>query len=202
MAANEQIIVTFGREYGSGGHVIAKKLADTLGINYYDKKKLVEGTAELSGIDKGMIKKLDEKPAGFPFSGRIGTFADTPESNVAYSMFDYIRKIADSGESCVIVGRCADTVLAGRDNVLRIFVTGDQEDKVDRIAHIRKISEKEAAEECKETDNLRRTYHNYYSDTKWGDSRAYDLIINTSRLGLNGSYEIVKDFVESYIDKA
>lgn len=197
---SKQIIITIGREYGSGGHVIAKKVADELGISYYDKKMLVEGTAKLSGMDKGLIKKLDERPTGFPFA-RIGAFEDSPESAVAYKTFEFIREIANSGESCVIVGRCADSVLRERDNVVKIFVTGNKEDKIKRIANIRKISMKEAEEECKETDHFRRAYHNYYSTTKWGDSRAYDLVINSSALGLNGSKEIIKAFCEAFRDK-
>ncbi len=197
----KQIIITVGRESGSGGHAIARKLAERMGISCYDKKKLVEGTAKLSGLDRSYVKKLDEKPVGFPFSGRIGAFEDSPESNVARKTFDYIRRIAESGESCVIVGRCADSVLADNPNVLRIFVVGDADDKTKRIAKIQQISIEEAEAERKETDRFRRAYHNFYSETKWGDSRAYDLIINSSRLGIQGTAEIIKQFAEAYLEE-
>jgi cytidylate kinase len=193
-----QIIITVGRESGSGGHAIAKKLADAMGIACYDKKKLVEGTAEISGMNKNYVKKLDEKPAGFPFSGRIGAFEESPESNVARMTFEYIRKIADSGESCVIVGRCADSVLCKNPNVLRVFIVGNVEDKNRRLAGIQQISLEEADEERRQTDKVRRTYHNFYSDTKWGDSRAYDLIINSSKLGIQGTVEIIRSFAEAF----
>ena len=178
-----QIIITIGRESGSGGHAIAKKIADEMGIECYDKKKLVEGTA---------------KPVGFPFSGRIGAFEDSPESNVARKTFEYIRQIAESGESCVIVGRCADSVLKGNPNVLRVFVVGDVEQKNKRLARIQQISVEGADEERKETDKYRRSYHNFYSDTKWGDSRAYDLIVNSSRLGIQGTADYIKKFAEAF----
>ena len=194
----EQIIITIGRESGSGGHAIAKKVADEMGIEYYDKKKLVEGTAKISGMDRNYVKKLDEKPVGFPFSSRIGAFEDSPESNVARQTFEYIRQIAESGESCVIVGRCADAVLKDNPNVLRIFVVGDVEQKNKRLARIQQISPEEAAEERKETDRFRRAYHNFYSDTKWGDSRAYDLIVNSSRLGIQGTADFIKSFAEAF----
>ncbi len=194
----EQIIITIGREYGSGGHAIAKKVADEFGIACYDKKKLVEGTAKLGGMNKNYVRKLDEKPVGFPFSGRIGVSQDTPESNVARMTFDYIRQIADSGESCVIVGRCADSVLKGNPNVLRVFVVGDVDQKNLRLANIQQITPEEADVERKETDRFRRAYHNYYSDTKWGDSRAYDLIINSSRLGIQGTADYIRQFAESF----
>ena len=171
-----QIIITIGRESGSGGHAIAKKIADEMGIECYDKKKLVEGTAKISGMDRNYVKKLDEKPVGFPFSGRIGAFEDSPESNVARKTFEYIRQIAESGESCVIVGRCADSVLKGNPNVLRVFVVGDVEQKNKRLARIQ----------------------HFYSDTKWGDSRAYDLIVNSSRLGIQGTADYIKKFAEAF----
>ncbi len=197
----EQIIITIGRESGSGGHAIAKKLADAMGIDCYDKKRLVEGTAKISGLNRNYVKKLDEKPVGFPFSGRIGAFEESPESNVARLTFDYIRQIAESGESCVIVGRCADSVLAGNPNVIRVFVVGDEEDKNRRLAGIQQISLEEADEERKDTDRVRRAYHNFYSKTKWGDSRAYDLIVNSSRLGIAGTAEFIKGFAEAFRER-
>ena len=194
----DQIIITIGRESGSGGHAIAKKIADAMGIACYDKKRLVEGTAKISGMNKNYIKKLDEKPAGFPFSGRIGGFEESPESNVARMTFEYIRQIADSGESCVIVGRCADSVLNGNPNLIRVFVVGDVPEKNKRLAGIQQISLEEADRERRETDKYRRTYHNFYSDTKWGDSRAYDLIINSSLLGIQGTAEYIMKFAQAF----
>lgn len=193
-----QIIITIGRESGSGGHAIAKKVADAMGIACYDKKKLVEGTAKISGMNRNYVKKLDEKPAGFPFSGRIGGFEESPESNVARMTFEYIRQIADSGESCVIVGRCADSVLKGNPNLIRVFVVGDVPEKNKRLASIQQITPEEADRERRETDKFRRTYHNFYSDTKWGDSRAYDLIINSSRLGIQGTAEYIMKYAQAF----
>ena len=194
----DQIIITIGRESGSGGHAIAKKIADAMGIAYYDKKKLVEGTAKISGMNRSYVKKLDEKPVGFPFSGRIGAFEESPESNVARMTFEYIRQIAESGESCVIVGRCADSVLKGNPNVIRVFVVGDAQEKNKRLAGIRQITVEEAELERKDTDRFRRAYHNFYSDTKWGDSRAYDLIVNSSRLGIQGTADYIMKFAEAF----
>ena len=194
----DQIIITIGRESGSGGHAIAKKVADAMGIPCYDKKKLVEGTAQISGMNKSYVRKLDEKPVGFPFSGRIGAFEESPESNVARMTFEYIRQIAASGESCVIVGRCADSVLKDNPKALRIFIVGDVEEKNKRLSNIQQITLEEADQERKETDRFRRAYHNFYSETKWGDSRAYDLIINSSRLGIQGTADYIKVFADAF----
>ena len=169
-----------------------------MGIPCYDKKKLVEGTAQISGMNKNYVRKLDEKPVGFPFSGRIGAFEESPESNVARMTFEYIRQIAASGESCVIVGRCADSVLKDNPNALRIFIVGDVEEKNKRLSNIQQITLEEADQERKETDRFRRAYHNFYSETKWGDSRAYDLIINSSRLGIQGTADYIKVFADAF----
>ena len=112
--------------------------------------------------------------------------------------FEYIRQIADSGESCVIVGRCADSVLSGNPNVIRIFVVGDTAQKNKRLANIQQITIEEADRERRETDKYRRTYHNFYSETKWGDSRAYDLIVNSSCLGIQGTADYIIKFAEAF----
>ena len=100
----------------------------------------------------------------------------------------------------MIVGRCADSVLRNNPNTLRIFIVGNTEDKNKRLSNIRQISEEEADEERRETDRFRRAYHNFYSETKWGDSRAYDLIINSSCLGIQGTAEYIKQFAQAFME--
>ena len=92
-------------------------------------------------------------------------------------------------------------MLAGNPNVLRVFVVGEEEDKNRRLAGIRQIPLEEADEERKETDRFRRAYHNYYSKTKWGDSRAYDLIVNSSKLGIAGTAEYIRNFAEAFRER-
>ena len=98
----------------------------------------------------------------------------------------------------MIVGRCADSVLKDNPNALRIFVVGDVEEKNKRLSNIQQITLEEADQERKETDRFRRAYHNFYSETKWGDSRAYDLIINSSRLGIQGTADYIKVFADAF----
>ena len=100
----EQIIVTIGREHGSGGHYIASMLAERLGIKLYDKE-IVEETVRDSGYDKELVQKMDEKPVNVFFYRRIGEYSNSPEENVQEQEFNLLRKRADAGESFVAVGR-------------------------------------------------------------------------------------------------
>ena len=193
----EQIIITIGRESGSGGHAIAKKIADEMGIECYDKKRLVEGTAKISGMDRNYVKKLDEKPVGFPFSGRIGAFEDSPESNVARKTFEYIRQIAASGESCVIVGRCADYVLDGRPNVVRVFLYGNLEDRIVRKGKMLDLKGDELKKHVVNTDKKRARYYRHYTGLIWGEKENYDLCINTSKTGIEGAVASIKAFIKA-----
>ncbi|MCH5324576.1 MAG: cytidylate kinase-like family protein [Eubacterium sp.] len=191
----KQVIVTFSREYASGGHVIAEMLAEKLGISFYDRNLLDEIASEkLGNVDK--LRRFDEMPRPF-FSMTVRGMASSPEENVAQIQFDYIRKMADAGESFVIVGRCAEEVLSGYPCLVKIFVTADEQRKIARVCNERNVNVDEARGIMLRHDKNRKAYHNYYCSTKWGDSRGYDLCINASRLGFEGT----TDFIENYIRK-
>jgi cytidylate kinase len=154
-------------------------IAETLQITLYGKN-ILEEAIWLNSNNEKVINKADEKSKNVFLSRRVGTFSNSIEENVAESVFDFLRKKADGGESFVVVGRCADFVLRDNPNVLRIFVTGDFSERVKRISETRGISESKAGDIIRKTDKQRKTYHNYFCDTKWGDSRHYDLLINSS----------------------
>ena len=186
----EQIIVTVGREHGSGGHYIAQMMSEKLGIKLYDKE-IVEATTLTSGYSKEVVSKMDEKPVNFFLSRRIGEYSNSLEENVAEMTFNYINCKAMSGESFIVVGRCAEQVLKDNPNVVRIFIEGDRDVKIHRLMETEKVSEKEAETIMKDVDRRRKTYHNYYCDRKWGDSRGYDIVANSSRLGLEKTADIL-----------
>ena len=117
------------------------------------------------------------------------------EDGVAEAQFKFIRDLADNGESFVVIGRCSENVLRDRDALISFFITGTHEDKVRRTMDLYDIYEDDAADMMKEIDYKRKTYHNYYSERKWGDSRGYDLTINSSRLGLDGTVELLADYI-------
>lgn len=192
---NKQFIVSVSREYGSGGHEIATVLAERLNINMYDRSIIDEISSHLN-VSPETLKPYDEKPKNFFATRRVGTHSSSMEDALVEMEFDFIREKAKSGESFVIVGRCSDWVLKDHPGLITIFVSGDAEHKVKRIMQRRNLSEDAAAEAVKRVDKMRKWYHNRYSDIKWGDSRHYDLCINSS-IGV----EATSDVLEMYINK-
>lgn len=186
-------IITIGREYGSGGFEIGKKLAEKLGIGFYDKN-LIDEVAKKSGIHVDMVHKADERPAS-PFFNPVyqnGTLHD----RIFWAQSDVIREIAEK-ESCVIIGRCADYVLREHDNVIKIFIQAPFAKRIERISEKYLIElPDEARREILKTDKQRRSYYEFYTDYTWGGRKHMDLVINSSVLGIDGTVDFIKDFVE------
>ena len=116
---------------------------------------------------------------------------------MAQMQFEYLRRKADQGESFVVLGRCSETILKDREGLVSIFVVGDKETKLNHAMEKFGISREEAVFKCERHDRSRRRYHNHYSDFKWGDSRNYDMCINSSRLGMEGTAGIIEDFIKN-----
>jgi len=194
----DQVIVTIGREHGSGGHCIAQMIAEQMHLKLYDKE-IVEGIIESSGYSEEFVSRMDEKPVNFLFSRRVGEYSNSLEASVAEKAFELILSKAESGESFVVVGRCAEQVLRDYPNVIRFFVLGDFKTKRSRIMEVHQVSEMKAESIMKTVDHQRKVYHNYYSDIKWGDSRGYDICINSSRLGLEGTSETMIHYIRAFM---
>lgn len=201
MADNKgQIIITIGREYGSLGHLIADKAGKKLGLPVLDKA-LLHKMAENHGFDPRFIKDYDEKKRN-PFTSRsINGHTNSIEDVLAEMVFKYERDLADTGESFIIVGRCAEEVLKDRPGLIRVFITGDYDTKLTHLVKDRGFTEREAADLMKKMDNKRRSYHNYHSSTKWGEASGYDLVINSSALGIDNSAELICKYVELWKNK-
>ena len=190
----KQIIISISREYGSGGHYIAEKLAKDLGIILLDHN-LLDKISEEKGMNLADYKNFDESPKN-PFVSRtVRGMSNSAEENLAQIQFDYLREKAEAGTSMIIVGRCGDYILKDRKELIRIFVLADQKDKIKRIMKVRKMSEAEAKRAILRHELKRKRYHNYYADTKWGDSRHYDICINSSKLGLDQTVAYLKEFI-------
>ena len=194
MSEGKQLIISIGREFGSGGHEIAEHIARDLELPLYDYNlmRVIAEEKELS--DTKELERYDELPR-FPINISVRGFSSSPEQNFAIMQFNYLREKASAGESFVIVGRCAETVLKEYKCLIPIFILADQDKKVERIMNIYQLDKKEAERTVKEQNKKRRAYHNYYSTAKWGDSRLYDLSINSSKLGI----EKTKDYIERFI---
>lgn len=200
-----RFIITISREFGSGGREIGQKLANELGIPFYDKELLVRASKD-SGICEDLFYRNDESHSNsllyslvmgtFPTNGQGKIRADMPLNHKLFlAQFDAIKKIAEEG-SCVIVGRCADYVLREEKNVLHFFINADLASKKKRILERYDIEKDKAMDFIKKTDKNRANYYNYYSDMKWGEAKNYDLCINSSTLGIDGTVKILKAFIE------
>lgn len=163
-----QTIISVSREFGSAGHVIAERIAKDHGLNFYDRHILDEIATE-NNIKVEVLEKYDEKPRNAFLSRRVGAFSNSMEEILAEMQFDYIRKKAESGESFVIVGRCAETVLTGHSGLISIFIVGDELAKIKRIMEVYKISESDAIAKIRRHDKKRKQYHNRHSSFRWGD---------------------------------
>ena len=194
----KQTIISISREFGSAGHEIAKHIANDFGLHFYDRKMLDE-IANQMNVDVEVIQKYDEKPRNPFLSRRVGKHTNSMEEIIAEIQFDYIREKADSGESFVIVGRCAETVLKDHDGLISIFITGHRDHKIERVMEHFHLSEKEAIAKMYRHDKKRTQYHYRHSDWRWGDSRYYDLCINSSDLDIDGTAAVLENYIKARI---
>lgn len=191
-----QIIITIGREYGSGGRELGEMLAKRLNIAYYDKEILTRA-AEASGICEEVMEAHDEKGAlrsllgATATMGGVGFGVQMPmNQRIFQAQFDAITQLAQEGP-CVFVGRCADYVLRGRPNVTHVFVYASPEHKVERIMRVEGVDEDKARELIKKTDKQRKSYYNFYADGNWGMRSNYDLMLRTDGHSLEELVELV-----------
>lgn len=201
---SKPLVITIGREYGSAGREIGRKLAAELGIKCYDKELLAIASKE-SGMCEELFHNHDEKPTNsflyslvmdtYSMGYSTSSFIDMPLNHKVFlAQFDAIKKLADN-ESCVIVGRCADYALEEHDNVVKLFIKANIEAKTKRIMRIYGYDENKARDLCIKTDKKRANYYNYYSSKKWGDAKSYDICIDSSILGVDGTVELIKQYI-------
>ncbi len=207
---SEGTVYTIGRQYGSGGRYVGRKLADKLGIPFFDKE-LVALAAKESGLSEALFHNADEKASSSLFySLAIGSYplgggsafgsAEMPLNDQLFLIVSQtIKKIAEKG-SCVIIGRCADYILREMDNRLSIFIHAPIEARVERAVKFYKLDASKAAEMCLRNDKKRANFYNYYSDKKWGMCRTYDLSLDTSKLGIEGSVEQIVSYEKLWRD--
>lgn len=196
----KQLIISIGREVGSGGHEIAEILAKHYNIPLLDKN-ILEEIAEKKNVDAADLKDIDKKFV-FPLINRnVRGFSSSIQENVYLLQFEYLQERAKAGESFVIVGRCGEDVLKEYDSLVSIFVLGDKETKKDRIMRLYDKNEFMAERMMREKDTERKRYHNSFCEGKWGDSRNYDISVNSSVLGIEGTAEVLIDFIDKKRNK-
>ena len=196
----KQVIISIGREFGSGGHYIAEKLAEKLGIELLDRR-LIERVAEEKGYEQEAINRFDEKGTSILFSRSINGYSSSASEVVAQAQFEVLRRDAAEGRSFVVVGRCAEDILREYSGLIRIFIRSDTNSKKKRIMEKYELSEEKALSLMKKMDRERKFYHNYYCNNKWGDSRGYDITINSALLGLDGTADLIEKLVRAKMEQ-
>lgn len=191
-----QLIISVGREFGSGGRVIAEELAKRFNIPIYDRH-LITDIAEKTGLTPEEIEKYNENPKPHIIARSVRGYSNSIEDNIAEMQFDIINKKAADGESFVVVGRCSETKLKKYPALVSLFVLGDISEKVKRVMKVYSLSEEEAQRLITKKDKKRKRYHNYHCTGHWGDSRLYDLSINSSRLGIEGTIDYLEEYVKA-----
>ncbi len=194
-----QSIISISREYGSGGHEIAARIAKEYGLTLYDRN-ILDKVFHKKNMDVKSLRSHDEKPRNVLTSRSVRGFSNSIAENVAQMQFDFIKEKADAGESFVIVGRCSEVFLADYDSLISVFITGELEARVNRVMNIFGISEKEALSKINRHDKSRRQYHNSYSSFRWGDMRNYDVCINSTPLGIDGTVKAIKTVVDLILE--
>jgi cytidylate kinase len=203
---SNNLIITIGRQYGSGGHEIARELSELMGIKMYDKE-LIEKSAIKSGIAPEILHMYDEHPTNSllysmsvgvnPFSASVtGIHYEPIGDRVFKAQADIIRHIAEE-ESCIFVGRCANSILKDRANVLSVFIHADLEQRITRICEYENISRAKASDIIKKADKRRAGYCSQFADMKWGVATNYDLCIN-SAIGFGNAAQLIKFFSQHH----
>jgi len=185
------MIITIGREYGSGGHEIGEKLAQKYGIRFYDKQALIK-IAKENGYYDEIISFYEEKPVNsLLYAIAMNSYSEV----IGKRQFETIEEIAEL-ESCVLIGRCSNYIFKGNDNSTSVFIHADIEKRIRRVTDIYKNNGKNIRSLIENTDKKRASFHNYYTEENWGDSRNYQLTIDSGEIGIDASVELISNFIE------
>lgn len=202
----KSLIITIGRQFGSGGHEIGEKLAKKLGIKFYDKE-LIKLIAKQSGLCEKVLESYDEKPTNsllysivMDIYPSVMYTGPTIDQQIYQANYDTIRKLAD-GEPCVIVGRCADYILRDHPELVSVFIHANSDFRAARIAEEYKLPDAKVRDLLVKTDKKRANYYNFQSEKQWGAASSYNLCIESSEVGIDGAVDLIMDYI-NYKKKA
>lgn len=197
-------VITISRQFGSGGRSIAKKVAEELGFNYYDKEIIDHVSVETGFCEEYIAERGEHAPGtsilsyGFQPAGIPNVMNGLSPADYLWSIQrQVILKIAQEDAPCVIVGRCSDYILGDRDDVLNVFIHADMEYRKDRIVRLYGESEKNPEKRLNEKDKKRKTNYKYYTNQEWGNSINYDISLDSSSLGIDSCVKIITDIVKN-----
>ncbi len=187
-------VITIGREYGSGGRLIAKKVSKLLNIPFYDEE-LINLIVQETGLAADFIRNADTRNPIGCFSSFSFSYDNLPvEGQLLISEADIIKKVADKGP-CIIVGLCADYILRHKENCARVFVSAPFDERVKRVKEEYNVNQKNIEHYVTKIDKSRAKYYNYVTDEKWNVAKNYDMVLN-STIGLDECALLIKDLVE------
>ena len=192
------MIITIGRQHGSSGREIARLLAEKLNYKCYDKE-IVDEAANHSDFSRDLIDAFDEKrmSAFILHAGGYGLNENFRlNMQVVSAQFEAMRNIAEKG-NCIFVGRCADYILRDHDDLISVFILGDMDERLKCLERRQGLDEVEARKKIKEGDKDRSSFYRYYSDQTWGDAQNYDMCINSSKLGVEGTVQVILDYIKA-----
>jgi len=202
----DKVIICIGRQLGSGGCAIGRRLSEIMNIPFYDKELLVLAAKE-SGLNEAFFENVDEQAArglsyaftvSLPYVGAFSPYTDILSNDGLFKLqCDAIRHLAQK-ESCIIMGRCADYILREMPGMYSVFIHCPISDRIQSIlSHNEGMAEEQAAELITKTDKARSAYYNYYTDKKWGAASSYHLSIDSSILGIDDTALLIKQLIES-----
>lgn len=197
----EKVLITLGRQFGSNGRLIGEKTAEKLGVPCYDKQ-LIKKVAKDTGLWEELLDELDEKPTNsFLYSVVMDPYAFSYSfENQGYGMnlnqkafmatYSTIENIAKEG-SGVFIGRCSNYVLRDFDKAFHVFIFAPMEARIKTVMERFNLSEKKAKEQIQKEDKARAAYYNYYTSSKWGRMESYDLSVDSTLLGVEGTADLI-----------
>ena len=207
----EKFVITIARETGSGGLNITRKLSDALGVPYYDRD-LLRKAPEVSGIHERLFGAADERiglkemlsAAEKVYTGEVLP-PDSDDFTSTRNLFSFqariIKELAET-ESCIILGRCANYLLADRKDVLRVFIHAPLEAREERVASYSLAwSPREVTKYIRVEDKRRASYYRYYTGEEWRDAAGYDLSLNSGELGEEGCVRRILDVLPRFLGK-
>ena len=191
-------VITIGREHGSGGHMVARKLSELLGIPCYDKE-MITLAAKDSGLSEDIIKMHEQKKtSSFLYSLQMSV-QTLPISDMVYIAQSNVIKNLAKSESCIIVGRCADYILKDFDNCFNLFIYAPFEHRMERVRDHYGCTEKNIERYITRKDRERADYYQFNTHMKWGNYKNYDLMLN-SEAGIDATAKIAAMAVKEFLN--
>lgn len=200
---NKRIQICIGRQFGAGGRIISKMLTERFGCQYFDKE-ILKVAAEESGFSPSFFKENDEKKSFFhtlfhdhaPMLSDSSFYSnDFSDESLFKFQCDAIRKEAKKG-NCLFIGRCADYVLRDDPDMVSVFITANIEDRVKLVRERLQVDEETARKIINKKESSRASYYNFYTGKKWGYADSYNLCLNSSFFGMEGTAELIAEFIE------